>query len=120
MDDQGENHFVVDDVSKIIKEAIESTIGGNAYLHDKVNNWTGAVVESCLSVLTKLQKPYKYIGKLILFERHLRVRLCKKMVLGCIRLVHVSGTMRQTDHAPYAGKIRLCIALCRFSDWHCS
>lgn len=60
-----QNHFVVDDVSKIIKEAIESTIGGNAYLHDKVNNWTGAVVESCLSVLTKLQKPYKYIGKLI-------------------------------------------------------
>lgn len=58
-----QNHFVVDDVSKIIKEAIENTIGGNAYLHDKVNNWTGAVVESCLSVLTKLQKPYKYIGK---------------------------------------------------------
>lgn len=59
-----QNHFVVDDVSKIIKEAIENTIGGNAYLHDKVNNWTGAVVESCLSVLTKLQKPYKYIGEL--------------------------------------------------------
>lgn len=49
-------------MSKIIKEAIESTIGGNAYQHDKVNNWTGAVVETCLNVLTKLQKPYKYIG----------------------------------------------------------
>lgn len=52
----------MDDVSKIIKEAIENTIGGNVYQHDKVNSWTGAVVENCLNVLTKLQKPYKYIG----------------------------------------------------------
>lgn len=58
------NQFVVDDVSKVIKEAIESTIGGNAYQHDKVNCWTGAVVENCLGVLTKQQKPYKYIGKM--------------------------------------------------------
>jgi hypothetical protein len=58
-----QNQFIVDDVSKIIKEAIEQTIGGNAYQHDKVNNWTGAVVENCLSVLTKQQKPYKYIGE---------------------------------------------------------
>lgn len=58
-----QNQFIVDDVSKIIKEAIETTIGGNAYQHDKVNSWTGAVVENCLGVLTKQQKPYKYIGK---------------------------------------------------------
>ena len=58
-----QNSFVVDDVSKIIKESIEHTIGGNAYQHDKVNTWTGSVVESCLSVLTKQQKPYKYIGE---------------------------------------------------------
>lgn len=57
-----QNQFIVDDVSKIIKEAIESTIGGNAYHHDKVNSWTSCVVETCLAVLTKLQKPYKYIG----------------------------------------------------------
>lgn len=60
-----QNQFVVDDVSNIIKQSIESTIGGNGYQHDKVNNWTGAVVENCLQVLTKLQKPYKYIGKLL-------------------------------------------------------
>lgn len=59
-----QNQFVVDDVSKLIKEAIEITIGGNAYQHDKVNNWTGTVVENCLGNLTKLQKPYKYIGEL--------------------------------------------------------
>lgn len=53
----------MDDVSKIIKEAIENTIGGNAYQHDKVNHWTKTVVDNCLGVLTKLQKPYKYIGE---------------------------------------------------------
>lgn len=58
-----QNLFVVDDVSKIIKETVENTIGGNAYQNDKVNHWTGTVVETCLQVLTELQKPYKYIGE---------------------------------------------------------
>lgn len=58
-----QNQFIVDDVSKIIKEAIETSIGGTAYQHNKVNQWTSTVVETCLGQLTKLQKPYKYIGK---------------------------------------------------------
>ncbi len=53
----------MDEVSNIIKESIESTIGGNSYVHNKVNQWTNSVVESCLASLTKLQKPFKYIGK---------------------------------------------------------
>lgn len=60
-----QNQFSVDDVSKIIKEAIENSIGGTAYQHNKVNQWTSAVVESCLGQLTKLQKPYKYIGNVV-------------------------------------------------------
>lgn len=71
MEESKEEHqFVVDDVSKIIKEAIETTIGGNAYQHDKVNNWTGSVVENCLSVLTKLQKPYKYIVTCMIMQKN--------------------------------------------------
>ncbi|XP_063708401.1 dynein light chain Tctex-type [Culicoides brevitarsis] len=69
-DSKEENQFVVDDVSKIIKEAIENTIGGNVYQHDKVNNWTGAVVENCLNVLTKLQKPYKYIVTCMIMQKN--------------------------------------------------
>ncbi|KAH0519971.1 Dynein light chain Tctex-type 1 [Microtus ochrogaster] len=42
--------------------AIESAIGGNAYQHSKVNQWTTNVVEQTLSQLTKLGKPFKYIG----------------------------------------------------------
>ncbi|KAI6071241.1 Dynein light chain Tctex-type 1 [Aix galericulata] len=56
-----ETSFVVDEVSNIIKEAIESAIGGNAYQHSKVNQWTTSVVEQTLSQLTKLGKPFKYI-----------------------------------------------------------
>lgn len=54
-------------MSKIIKEAIEVSIGGNAYMHNKVNQWTSNVVEACLGNLTKLQKAYKYIGNFSIF-----------------------------------------------------
>lgn len=46
------------------QQAIESAIGGNAYQHSKVNQWTTSVVEQTLSQLTKLGKPFKYIGEL--------------------------------------------------------
>ena len=45
-------------------QAIEGAIGGNAYQHNKVNQWTSNVVEQCLNQLTKLGKPFKYIGKI--------------------------------------------------------
>ncbi|XP_061480252.1 dynein light chain Tctex-type 1 isoform X1 [Rhineura floridana] len=61
-----ETAFVVDEVSNIIKEAIEGTIGGNAYLHSKVNQWTTGVVEQILSQLTKLGKPFKYVALCLL------------------------------------------------------
>ncbi|XP_075314713.1 dynein light chain Tctex-type 1 isoform X2 [Odontesthes bonariensis] len=66
MDDyqaEEETTFIVDEVSKIIKESVETTIGGNAYQHSRVNQWTTGVVEQCLSQLSKLGKPFKYIEK---------------------------------------------------------
>ncbi|XP_037953160.1 dynein light chain Tctex-type-like [Teleopsis dalmanni] len=65
-----ERAFVVDDVSEVIKEAIESTIGGYAYEIDKVNNWTGQVVENCLHTLTKERKPYKYIVTSMIMQKN--------------------------------------------------
>ncbi|KAG8522404.1 Dynein light chain Tctex-type 1 [Galemys pyrenaicus] len=61
LDKNSPTAFVVDEVSNIVKEAIESAIGGNAYQHSKVNQWTTNVVEQTLSQLTKLGKPFKYI-----------------------------------------------------------
>ncbi|XP_043573314.1 dynein light chain Tctex-type 1 isoform X1 [Chiloscyllium plagiosum] len=62
--------FIVDDVSTIIKEAVENTIGGNAYQHNKVNQWTSAVVEQCLNQLTKLAKPFKYIVTCVIMQKN--------------------------------------------------
>ncbi|XP_069696313.1 dynein light chain Tctex-type 1 [Periplaneta americana] len=65
-----ETQFVVDEVSTIIKEAIENSIGGNAYQHNKVNQWTSSVVEACLGALTKLQKPFKYIVTCTIMQKN--------------------------------------------------
>jgi dynein light chain Tctex-type 1 len=72
MEDQPteETQFVVDEVSNAIKEAIETTIGGNSYMHAKVNQWTNGVVESCLASLTKLQKPFKYIVTCVIMQKN--------------------------------------------------
>ncbi|XP_007892979.1 dynein light chain Tctex-type 1 isoform X1 [Callorhinchus milii] len=69
-EEQEENAFVVDDISTIIKEAVESTIGGNAYQHNKVNQWTSTVVEQCLNQLTKLAKPFKYIVTCVIMQKN--------------------------------------------------
>lgn len=65
-----ETSFVVEEVSNIIKESIEGSIGGNAYQHNKVNQWTSSVVEQCLNQLTKLSKPFKYIVTCVIMQKN--------------------------------------------------
>lgn len=59
--DDDENLFVVDEVSKIIKDTIEGTISGNVYQQDRVNQWSATVSELCLSTLSKMKKTFKYV-----------------------------------------------------------
>ena len=42
---------------------MENILGSAAYQNNKVNQWTSSIVEGCLKELTKLSKPYKYIGE---------------------------------------------------------
>ncbi|XP_033875088.2 dynein light chain Tctex-type 1 [Acipenser ruthenus] len=65
-----ETTFVVDEISTIIKESVEGAIGGNAYQHSRVNQWSTNVVEQCLSQLTKLGKPFKYIVTCIIMQKN--------------------------------------------------
>ncbi|KAK1171541.1 dynein light chain Tctex-type 1-like [Acipenser oxyrinchus oxyrinchus] len=65
-----ETTFVVDEVSTIIKESVEVAIGGNAYTHSRVNQWTSNVVEQCLNQLAKLGKPFKYIVTCIIMQKN--------------------------------------------------
>lgn len=47
-------------------KSIDGAIGANIYQQNRVNVWTSNVVEQCLSQLSKLGKPFKYIGKILL------------------------------------------------------
>lgn len=47
---------------KLSRQALEAVIGEHDYQHNRVNQWTNLVLEQCLSQLTKLWKPFKYIG----------------------------------------------------------
>jgi dynein light chain Tctex-type 1 len=62
--------FVVDEVSNVIKESIESVIGGSTYQHSKMNQWTSNVVEQCLNQLSKLGKPFKYIVTCVIMQKN--------------------------------------------------
>ncbi|XP_056284736.1 dynein light chain Tctex-type 1 [Pseudoliparis swirei] len=64
-----ETTFLVEEVSKIIKESVEAAIGVNTYQHNRVNHWTTSVVEQCLSQLSKLGKPFKYIVTCIIMQK---------------------------------------------------
>ncbi|XP_045710473.1 dynein light chain Tctex-type 1-like [Phyllostomus hastatus] len=57
-----ETAFVVDEVSNVVKEAMDRAIGGGTYQHSKVNQWTTNVAEETSSQLSKLGEPCKYTG----------------------------------------------------------
>ncbi|CAM4646504.1 hypothetical protein PO909_011713 [Leuciscus waleckii] len=65
-----ETTFVVDEITTVIKEAVESTIGNHSYQHNKINQWMSNIVESSLSQLTKLGKPFKYIVTCIILQNN--------------------------------------------------
>lgn len=54
---------MVDEVTNIVKESIENNVGNSSYVHTKVPQWTSTIVEQILNQLTKLGKPFKYIGR---------------------------------------------------------
>lgn len=61
------NDFIIDDIDihAVVLESIKNTIA-NTKMYKTTDDkfWSGAIVENCLVTLTKLQKNYKYIGKL--------------------------------------------------------
>ena len=70
MDDTNETSFIVDEVSNIIKESVEGTIGSQSYQQTKINTWTSNIVETILNSLTKLNKPFKYIVSCVIMQKN--------------------------------------------------
>ena len=50
-------------VNSLVRESIDVILMDEHYSKDRVNSWTNKVTEQTLVALTKLQLPYKYIGK---------------------------------------------------------
>ncbi|KAG5265857.1 hypothetical protein AALO_G00247120 [Alosa alosa] len=65
-----ETGFVVDDITTVVKEVVETTMGNSTYQQSRVNQWTSSVVESSLSQLTKLGKSFKYIVTCIILQKN--------------------------------------------------
>uniref|UniRef100_A0A803W3J1 Dynein light chain Tctex-type 1 n=1 Tax=Ficedula albicollis TaxID=59894 RepID=A0A803W3J1_FICAL len=61
--------FNADEAHNIVKECIESVLGKADYNHNKVNQWTAAIVEQSLTHLVKLGKTYKYIVTCAVMQR---------------------------------------------------
>lgn len=57
-----QNQFAVDDIKRIIEQSIETIIGDQDFDNNKMNEWSGLIIEAIKTELLELQKPYKYIG----------------------------------------------------------
>ena len=64
-----DTNFVVDQVSNIIEEAIEVTIGSNAYTISKINTWINSIVEITLTNIAKVKKCFKYIVTCVILQK---------------------------------------------------
>ena len=55
--------FSIKEVCGLVRESIDVILMDAHYNKDRVTSWTNKVTEQTLVALTKLQLPYKYIGK---------------------------------------------------------
>ncbi|XP_049609720.1 dynein light chain Tctex-type 3 [Syngnathus scovelli] len=64
-----EGSFNSEEADNIVKECIETVVGGDDYNQNLVNKWTSAIVERCLIQLVKLGKQYKFIVTCSLMQK---------------------------------------------------
>ncbi|GLH06284.1 hypothetical protein R5R35_009044 [Gryllus longicercus] len=69
-DDFGDEHFVVDEVTSLVNEAIDGILSAASYDHRLINKWTSSVSEEVISALAKLQKPFKYAVVCTILQRN--------------------------------------------------
>ena len=50
-------------------EAVEVTIGSNAYTISKINTWINSIVEITLTNIAKVKKCFKYIVTCVIISR---------------------------------------------------
>mmetsp|Transcript_33662 Transcript_33662/g.76189 ORF Transcript_33662/g.76189 Transcript_33662/m.76189 type:complete len:114 (-) Transcript_33662:544-885(-) len=65
-----ESAFVPEDVTAIMKEAIDAVLANATYQHTKVPQWTNNCIEGCMKRLKDLNKPFKYIVTAVLMQKN--------------------------------------------------
>ena len=62
---------LIDDaeIDTLIREAITTTVGDNAFLHAKIDAWSNNIAEGCLKRLAAANKPFKYVVTCNLTQR---------------------------------------------------
>mmetsp|Transcript_25175 Transcript_25175/g.54995 ORF Transcript_25175/g.54995 Transcript_25175/m.54995 type:complete len:114 (+) Transcript_25175:660-1001(+) len=65
-----ESAFVQEDVTAVIKEAVDSVLSSASYQHNKIGQWTSNVIEGCMKRLKDLNKPFKYIVTSIIVQKN--------------------------------------------------
>ncbi|XKL61813.1 hypothetical protein PGB90_001646 [Kerria lacca] len=71
MEEGKEQHiFLHDEVSYIIKCALDDVLGDKDYQQNKINVWKSRIFEISLHLLMKLNKSSKYLVSLIIMQKN--------------------------------------------------
>ena len=62
--------FSVEEVEKIVRDAIHNSLNEHNYNPKKVNEWTNLIVTSCLKDLQQLNRPFKYVITCIIMQKN--------------------------------------------------
>ncbi|KAI8097853.1 Tctex-1 [Gilbertella persicaria] len=63
-----EKKFNSEEVTAIIKEIIENTLGDAEYSHAKVATWSSNIIEGCLNKLKSMNSNYKYVVTCVILQ----------------------------------------------------
>ncbi|XP_053615480.1 dynein light chain Tctex-type 1-like [Plodia interpunctella] len=69
-DDEEDLVFNVEDIQKIIRDNIELCLGGNTYSHSRTPQWIAIITDKTMSRIHKLNKPFKYILRIIITQKN--------------------------------------------------
>ena len=67
-DDNAE--FVPEDAENIVRNAIHNSLSEHSYSSKKVNEWTNAIVTTCLKDLQALGRPFKYVITCVIMQNN--------------------------------------------------
>ncbi|KAM9320223.1 dynein light chain Tctex-type 3 [Gastrophryne carolinensis] len=84
--DAGSQHqaaFSSDEASCIVKECVDIILGEVDYDETRVNEWMSAVVEQSLTHLVKLERAFKYIGRLVLYKTQMPFSAKENLKRSC-------------------------------------